>query len=158
MRTTLKQIGIILLVSGVVALAVNSIHPRKIPWVQSWSDHVEARSRQAGIKVIPLSVALQKFQSPEGAVTFIDARSPEEFAAGHIPGALPAPFQTLEEQFPTLGNLIDSGQELVVYCKNRECDDSLMLAIELQAMGAENLTLFVDGFEVWQKYGGAVVP
>ena len=30
-----------------------------------------------------------------------------------------------------------------------------MLATELQAMGAENLTLYIDGFEVWKKYGGA---
>ena len=31
----------------------------------------------------------------------------------------------------------------------------LLLAAELQAMGAESLTLYIDGFEVWKKYGGA---
>jgi rhodanese-related sulfurtransferase len=155
MKTTLKQIGAILLISGVVSFLANSVHPRKIPWVQAWSNHVEAKAKKSGIKVIPLSVALQKFQSLEEPAIFIDARAPDEFAAGHIPGALSVPFQSLEELFPIIGSLIDSGQELIVYCKNRECDDSLMLATELQAMGAENLTLFVDGFEVWQHYGGS---
>jgi rhodanese-related sulfurtransferase len=154
MKTTLKQIGIILLISGVVSFLANSVHPRKIPWVQNWSNQVEAKAKKTGIKVIPLSVALQKFQSLEDAI-FIDARSAKEFEAGHISGAISIPFQSLEEQFPMVGSLIDSGQELIVYCLNRECDDSLMLATELQAMGAENLVLYIDGFEVWKKYGGA---
>ncbi|MDF7798703.1 rhodanese-like domain-containing protein [Pontiellaceae bacterium B1224] len=156
MKTILKQIGIILLISGVVSFLANSVHPRKIPWVQSWSNQVEAKAKQNGIKVIPLSVALQKFQSLEEPATFVDARSVDEFEAGHIPGALSIPFQSLEEEFPMIGSLIDSGQELIVYCQNRECDDSLLLAMELQAMGAENLVLYIDGFEVWQKYGGVV--
>lgn len=154
MKTTLKQIGIILLFSGVVSFLANSVHPRKIPWVQNWSNHTEAKAKTNGIKVIPLSVALQKFQSLENG-TFIDARPRDEFERGHIPSAISLPFQTLEEQFPMIGSLIDSSRELIVYCNNRDCDDSLMLALELQAMGAENLTLFVDGFEVWEKYGGA---
>ena len=156
MGATLKRVGIILLLSGVVALVANSVHPRKIPWVQSWSNHVEAKARKAGVKVVPFSVALQKFQSLD--VVFVDARPVDEFAQGHISGAVSLSFQSLEEQFPTLGNLLDSGQELIVYCSNRECDDSLMLATELKAMGVEKLTLYIDGFEVWKKHGGEVEP
>lgn len=153
MKSTVKRIGTILLISGVVAFLTNSIHPRRIPWVQDWSSHVEAKARKVGIKVIPLSVALQKFQTPD--VAFIDARPTGDFEDSHISGAVSLPFQSLEELFPRIGNLIDSGKELVVYCKNRECDDALLLAAELQAMGAESLTLYIDGFEVWKKYGGA---
>jgi len=155
MKTTVQRIGIILLVSGVVAAVANSVHPRRISWVQDWSRHVESKAAKQKIKVIPLSVAFEKVQSLE--IAFIDARPMEEFALGHIPGAVSVPFQSLEEQFLTIGRLIDSGKELVVYCKNRECDDSLMLAIELQAMGCSNLVLYVDGFELWEKHGGAVV-
>lgn len=153
MKTTLKRIVAILLVSGVVSVFINVVHPRKIPWVQHWSNHVEAKARKQGIKVIPLSVALQRFQTSE--VVFIDARPVDEFEQGHISGAVSIPFQSLEEQFPRIGPLLDSGKELIVYCSNRECDDALMLATELQTMGAENLTLYIDGFEVWKKYGGA---
>jgi rhodanese-related sulfurtransferase len=154
MKTTLQRIGIILLVSAHGAAVANSVHPRRISWVQDWSRHVESKAAKQKIRVIPLSVALEKFQSLE--IVFIDARPMEEFALGHIPGAVSIPFQSLEEQFLTIGRLIDSGKELVVYCKNRECDDSLLLAIELQTMGCSNLVLYVDGFELWKKHGGAV--
>lgn len=153
MKTTVQRIGVILLASGVLAIVANSVHPEKIPWVQDWSRHVEAKAAKQKIKVIPLSVALQRFQSAQSI--FIDARSADEFARGHIPGAVSVPFSSIDEFFQKHGNGIDSGRELVVYCKNRECDDSLMLAIELQAMGASNLLLYVDGFELWKKHGGA---
>ncbi len=155
MKTTLKRIGIILLVSGVVAGVANLVHPRKIPWVQDWSRHVEAKAAKQKIKVVPLSVALEKFQTLE--TIFVDARSTDEFEAGHVSGAVSVPFQSLEDYFPAIVELLDGGKELLVYCANRECDDSLMLAIELQAMGASNLVLYVDGFEAWEKYGGEVV-
>jgi rhodanese-related sulfurtransferase len=154
MRITLKRIGILLLAGGVVAVVANGVHPQKIPWVQDWSRYVEAKAAKQGIRVIPLSVALEKFQSLEAV--FVDARPMEEFAANHIPGAISIPFQSLEEHFPTLGSFVYSGRELLVYCSSRECDDALLLATELQAMGAKRLVLYVDGFDLWQEYGGAV--
>ncbi len=154
MNIRAKQIGAILLLSGVVAAVVNSIHPRKIAWVQDWSNHVESKARKNGLRMIPLSVALQKHAV--GRSVFIDARSAEAFAAGHIPGAVSAPRQFVDTLFTEWATLLDSGRELIIYCQNRECDDALLLAAELQAMGASNLVLYVDGFELWQKYGGAV--
>jgi rhodanese-related sulfurtransferase len=154
MKAIAKQIGAILFIGGVAALLANTVHPRRIPWVQDWSIHAEAKARQAGVKVVPLSVALQKFQ--EGQAVFIDARPAKEFREGRIPGAVSVPFQNLDDHFLVLGELVDSGKELVLYCKSRGCDDGLMLAKELQAMGATKLVLYIDGFELWEKHGGAV--
>ncbi len=156
MKSTTQRIGTILLAGGVLAGVVNGVHPRRIPWVQDWSRYVESRAAKQKIPVIPLSVALKKFQDSEAV--FVDARPAEEFTAGHVPGAVSIPFQSLEDFFPTLGKLADSGKELVVYCSNRECDDGLLLATELRSMGAERLLLFVDGFDLWKKYGGEVAP
>jgi rhodanese-related sulfurtransferase len=150
----LKRIGIILLISGTVAGVANSVHPRKIPWAQDWSRHVEDRAAKQSIKMIPLSVALVRHQ--ENKSLFIDARPTDEFNQGHIPDARSIPFESLEEHFSVLVELIDSDRELAVYCKNRECDDAYLLAIELQAMGGSNLVLYVDGFELWEEHGGAV--
>jgi len=154
MKTTLKQIGIVLFVGGFLALVANTVHPRRIPWVQDWSRHVEAKAKKQEIKVVPLSVALEKFRAGESM--FIDARPAGEFAEAHIPGAVSIPFQFLDRHYQALGELIGSGMELVLYCKNRECDDALMLATELQAMDAGKLVLYVDGFELWEKHGGTV--
>jgi rhodanese-related sulfurtransferase len=153
MKATFKRIGIILLISGVAAWVANSVHPRKIPWVQDWSIQVEAKAAKQKIKVIPLSVALEKFKALESI--FIDARPPAAFEKGHVPRAVSIPFQSLEDHLSILMSLIDSDLELVVYCKNRTCDDALLLASELQAMGASHLVLYIDGFDAWKKYGGA---
>jgi len=153
MKSIVRQIGVVLMISGILAAVANSVHPRRIPWVQDWSNHLEARARKAAIKVIPLSVAFDRHQSGESV--FVDARSAEEYEGGHIPGALSIPFQSFDDHFETLGRLIDAGREVVLYCRSRECDDALLLAIELQSMGGTNLALYVDGFERWKAYGGA---
>lgn len=153
MKTIAKQIGIILLVSGVLSALANMLHPQRIPWAQDWSRQVEERAAKQKIDVIPLAVALEKFQT--GNNYFIDARSAKDFDQGHIAGAVSIPFESLDEKFMILVELIDASGELVVYCSNRECDDALLLAIELQAIGASNLVLYIDGFDLWKKHGGA---
>lgn len=153
MKTIAKQIGIILLVSGMVSALANMLHPRRIPWMQNWSRQVEEQAAKQKIDVIPLAVALEKFKA--GNNFFVDARSNEDFAKGHISGAVSIPFENVDQKFSTIIELIDGSGELVVYCSNRECDDALLLAIELQAIGASNLVLYIDGFDLWKKHGGA---
>jgi rhodanese-related sulfurtransferase len=153
---TFRNILAILFAAALVAAVANLVHPRKIPWVQDWSSHIEAKAKKLGIKVVPLSTALRKHGAP--GTVFIDARPAAEFAAGHVAGALSVPMQSLGEHFETVGELIDSGQELVVYCRSRDCDDALALLIELRAIGAERLVFYVDGFAAWKKYGGEVEP
>ena len=45
---------------------------------------------------------------------FIDVRTPEEFAAGHVPGAVNIPRDQLPQHF---SELEASGQPIVVYCE-----------------------------------------
>ena len=156
MKTTAHKMVAILLASGVAAVVANCVHPRKIPWVKNWSGQVEAQALKQEIEVMPLAVALGKLRSAE--TVFVDARSAAHFAKGHIPGAVSVPFEQVDEVFPVLVDLIDSGRELVVYCDTRECDDALLLAVRLQAMGADRLALYVDGFALWEKLGGEVAP
>ncbi len=153
MKTTAKQTVVILLASAVLAVVANRVHPRRIPWVQDWTRQVEDQAVKQNIKVIPLTVALGKFHS--GEALFVDARSADHFAQGHISGAVSVPFERFDELFPFIVDLIDSGRELVVYCTNRECDDALLLASMLKELGGSNTGLYIDGFEFWQKHGGA---
>ena len=154
MSSTVQRIGIILVASALAAVAANSLSPNRIPWVRNWSHQVEARAVEQKIAVIPLSVAREKFSSKSSV--FIDARSARDFAKGHIPGALSIPFEQLDDYYPAIDDLISSGRELVVYCKNRECDDALLLVSELHKMGCTKAVLYIDGFEAWEKYGGEV--
>lgn len=139
---------------AVLAVAANLVHPRRIPWMQDWSGQVEARAAKMGISVAPLLTVREKFENRE--VLFIDARSAFAFAEGHIPGAVSIPFDALDESLETIIGLIGSGREVVVYCTDRKCDDALLLANELKAMGASKLVLYVDGYANWKRSGGPV--
>jgi rhodanese-related sulfurtransferase len=156
MFATIKQIGIILLISAVLAGVANCIPSRQIPWVQKRSDQVEIRAKEQNQKIIGFAQAQEKFR--EQNALFVDARTAEEFAKGHIPGSVSLPFAHFndEEYLMTTFDLIDSGKELVVYCNSRECDDGRLLAAELETLGCTNVILFIDGFDGWEKEGGEV--
>jgi rhodanese-related sulfurtransferase len=50
------------------------------------------------------------------APLILDVRTPEEFAAGHIPGAVNLPHTSLSERLGELGD--DPDREIVVHCKS----------------------------------------
>jgi rhodanese-related sulfurtransferase len=57
-----------------------------------------------------------------GAVTLLDVRPPEEFEAGHIPGAISIRLPQLAKQLAEL----PKGKEVVAYCRGPYC----VLAVE----------------------------
>ena len=144
-----KHILLILLASGILAGLVNLIHPNSIHWVQDWSNYVESKAKDANIEMIPLGVAFSRHQA--GDHVFVDARASSEFSKGHISGAVSIPFENMDENFDVLMQLLGTGNPLVVYCRNRECDDALLLAVELRDMGKSNLYYYVDGYEIWEE-------
>lgn len=52
----------------------------------------------------------------EGGVTVVDVRQPDEYAAGHIPGAVLVVNEEIGDQAPE--NLPDKDAELLVYCRS----------------------------------------
>jgi rhodanese-related sulfurtransferase len=153
MKTVAKQIAMILLASGLLAVAANLIHPRRISWIQDWSNQVETRAGELDVKLVSLAVAMEMFQAADTA--FVDARPRADYITGHIPGAVSIPFERLDDLFPQLAQLIGSGDALVVYCSSRICDDALLLAGEINALGGDAV-LFIDGYDGWLKVGGEV--
>lgn len=62
----------------------------------------------------------------EGEVTVLDVRPPEEYRAGHIPGALSIPLGELETRLEEL----PKDREVVAYCRGPYC----MMAVEAVAL------------------------
>jgi len=52
----------------------------------------------------------------ETAPTILDVRTPEEFAAGHVPGAINIPYTELEKRYSEME--LEGSDELVVYCQS----------------------------------------
>lgn len=83
-----------------------------------------------------------------GLVTVLDVRPPEEYAAGHLPGAINVPLNDLEKQLATL----PKGKEVVAYCRGPYCVLAYEAVARLRASGHAARRL-QDGFPEWKKAG-----
>jgi rhodanese-related sulfurtransferase/DNA-binding transcriptional ArsR family regulator len=84
----------------------------------------------------------------DGQVTVLDVRPADEFAIGHLPGALNVPIEMLEQR---LGQL-DPNQEIVAYCRGAYCVLSFEAVAVLRERGF-NVRRLEDGFPEWRAAG-----
>ena len=87
----------------------------------------------------------------EGGVTLLDVRPEEEFALGHLPGAVNIPVEALLRRLAEL----PPGQEIVAYCRGPYCVLSVEAVAALRARGFAARRLR-DGFLDWKAAGMAV--
>lgn len=84
-----------------------------------------------------------------GEAVLIDVRSPEEFAAGHIPGAINLPLETFDPaKVPQ-----ETGKQTVLYCRTGRRSE--IAAGKLAAVGDSALHL-TGGIIAWEKAGEPV--
>lgn len=88
-----------------------------------------------------------------GLVTVLDVRPADEFAAGHIPGAINIPLTELESRIAEL----DPAQEIVAYCRGAYCVLSFDAVAALRALGFKVRRL-EDGLPEWKASGLPLEP
>ena len=84
----------------------------------------------------------------DGLVTVIDVRPPQEFAQGHLVGALNVPLDQLESR---LGELTPD-REVVAYCRGPWCVLSFEAVARLRAAGFQARRLR-EGLPDWRRAG-----
>ena len=84
----------------------------------------------------------------DGLVTVLDVRPPEEYAAGHVPGAVNVPLSELEHYM----NELDSEQEIVAYCRGPHCVLAFDAVASLREKGLKARRL-EDGYPEWKTAG-----
>jgi rhodanese-related sulfurtransferase len=84
----------------------------------------------------------------DGTVTILDVRPEDEFAIGHVPGAINIPLPELELR---LGE-IEPGQDVMAYCRGPFCILSFQAAAALREKGFEVRRL-EDGYTEWKAAG-----
>lgn len=84
----------------------------------------------------------------QGLVTVLDVRPPEEYAAGHVPGAINIPLRELEKHLDQL----DSDHEIVAYCRGPHCVLAFDAVARLRQKGLKARRL-EDGFPEWKLAG-----
>lgn len=83
-----------------------------------------------------------------GEVVIVDVRPVEEFAAGHIPGAMSAPLDELDRAVAR----IPKRQEIVAYCRGPYCVLAPQAVALLRRRGRQARRL-VDGIPEWRRAG-----
>ena len=103
------------------------------------------RSRDA-LEPVPANELLDRAR--HGLVTVIDVRPPEEYAQGHIAGALSIPLERLKQQLKELPR----DREIVAYCRGPWCVLSYEAVARLRKAGIEARRL-EDGLPEWRRAG-----
>ncbi len=110
---------------------------------QMMTDYFSARDALAPVTRGELMVSLQY-----GMVTLLDVRPEDEFALGHLPGALNMPLSELERRLSEL----PKDHEIVAYCRGPYCVLSFEAVASLRGKGYRVRRL-EDGFPEWKAAG-----
>ncbi|MCF6514521.1 rhodanese-like domain-containing protein, partial [Blastococcus sp. MG754427] len=86
--------------------------------------------------------------------TLIDVRTPAEFEAGHIPGAVNVPLDELRGSLDQLCTVLDDHHDVVLVCRSGARAGQAQEA--LQAAGLTSPTVLSGGIVDWERTGGAV--
>jgi len=87
-------------------------------------------------------------RAKKGLVTVLDVRPPEEYAAGHVPGAINVPLEKLEDYLAKL----PKKREIVAYCRGPYCLMSFEAVLTLRKRGWKARRL-QHGFPEWKAAG-----
>lgn len=156
LKDAVLQAAALVAIASIVAFAHNAVNrnginplkrPLRVPVVHG--DVVDSLHAEA-IRVIGLEEA-RNFVESGGRV--IDARTKEFYDEGHLPGAILFDYYQLGTYCDRVLPLLSWDELIMVYCSDRSCEDSELLAKELFSFGYRKLFLFKGGFAEWQAAG-----
>lgn len=98
------------------------------------------------LEAVPAKEVLDRAR--KGLVTVLDVRPPEEYAAGHLPGAVNIPLSELEKRIKEL----PKQREIVAYCRGPYCLLSFEAVERLRKKGLRARRL-ENGLPEWRAAG-----
>jgi rhodanese-related sulfurtransferase len=96
--------------------------------------------------------ALKRFYDANACVV-IDARESQEYADGHIAGALSLPYNDALAEPERLQKLGENGRPIVVYCGGGACELSMDLARFMLGNGRKRVLVYEGGWPEWRAAG-----
>jgi rhodanese-related sulfurtransferase len=128
-------------------LAVHGLAESRLAEVEQVKrEYFEARD---AMEPVPGDELLRRVRN--GEVTVLDVRPPEEFRAGHVPGALSIPLPELKARVKEL----PKGREIVAYCRGPYCVMALE-AVELLRKRGFTAHRMKPGIPEWRARGWRV--
>ncbi len=81
--------------------------------------------------------------------TLVNVLSEKQFRKEHIPNSINIPLGEIGRRQDEL----DPKEEIIVYCKNFECEASPKAAKKLEKLGFEEIVDYEGGIEDWKRKG-----
>jgi rhodanese-related sulfurtransferase len=169
MRRDLITITTVMLLSSGVAAAVNAVghrmdwirrplarppangttqsSPSEVPQTtQTASAEADEATTQAAANLVQGETVLEHLN--RGTALFVDARAPEEYAAGHLRGAVNLPSSEIFANIDRVTSLASPDQLIIVYCGGGGCDAGHNVADALRRdFGYTNVMIHAKGWE-----------
>jgi rhodanese-related sulfurtransferase len=132
----LRQTFLILLAALVPASLTAAFHPRRPPWSQ--------------VSLAPGEETMSTVLTWGENVLWVDARSTDEYAADHVPGALLLNLEGWDDLFPKFLDRWAPEKKTVVYCSAATCELSREVAERLRKSGISQVFVLKGGWEAWK--------
>lgn len=144
---TVREAGLIILLSIAAGVAVNLARTDSIPFVQDWS--AESRLSEDDGNSLAISLPEAKILFRKNKAIFLDARSRDLFDEGHIKGSRSLPWHGVDDYFQEALQGMDRDAPVITYCDGESCNLSHDLALFLKNMGFSNVKVLINGWTVW---------
>jgi rhodanese-related sulfurtransferase len=83
---------------------------------------------------------------------WVDARSDDRFAAGHVTAAVSVNEDAWDEGLGRFLQIWQPGAKIVVYCDGADCQASELVAQRLRReLDLEDVYVLAGGFEAWKR-------
>lgn len=89
----------------------------------------------APTETAPASRAPMAADGQEREVVYVDVRTPEEFSAGHVEGAINIPHTEMGQRYEELEPYAGEGHEIVVYCRSGRRSGIAQQILEREGFG-----------------------
>jgi len=147
----------ICVIGAVLAAVVNAVSPVGISWLPRREG--SALTNPEALRQVGVSVEQAAAMLDESHTVVIDARSAEQFADGHIPGAINVCSSELPEAAEALYEVLPGSEDMgemkvLIYCQGQGCIDSVRVFDYLSELGyGQSLRVLTEGFGSWRAAG-----
>jgi rhodanese-related sulfurtransferase len=135
------------LIVGLGPAAVRAAPPASAP---AASASATAPASPSAVRRVSQEELLARQAAKDRSLVVLDVRTPEEYAAGHVPGAINVPHEQVEARLPELQQKL-AGKDVVVYCKTGR-RAGIALGV-LERAGFERLQHLDGDMTAWSDAG-----
>jgi len=149
-KSIFKEIIIVLIVVIPLALITNSLRSDGLNLFETRTLVLQPAGADSPVQAITLDKVIEKYRRGE-EILFVDARSLEDYVAGHIRGASNLPDHNFDEWIDAFLSRTNPDIEIIAYCDGEDCPQGHNVAEKLYQLGFEKVSYLTNGWDKWQE-------